>query len=238
MRKLMFLVLLLPLTLLLVSAGSVSAQFGNKVADTPHNLRMAASNQMMGVKDYGQICIYCHTPHNNNTAVEAPFWNRSTPTGPYTMYSSPTIDMNISQSPQGVSLACLSCHDNTIALDAIVNLPSDFSNQGQNQGGATIGSCASSCHTGQNPAGDINFEGTNIGVDLSNDHPVSVEYDPTKDPNFYPASNGKVGTLPLYGPNHNRVECATCHNPHDNSNRPFLRMSNNGSALCLTCHNI
>ncbi len=243
MRKPTLLVLLLPLALLLVSVGGVSAQFGNKVADTPHNLSWAAKSPMP-IKDYGQICVYCHTPHNNNTEVEAPFWNRSTPTGPYTMYSSPSIDMDIAQSPQGVSLACLSCHDNTIALDAIVNVPSSYQENagggmgGGTSGGGTIGSCAGSCHTGNNPAGGLNFEGSNLGTNLSNDHPISITYDPSKDPNFYPASNGKVGTLPLYGPNHDQVECATCHNPHDNSNRPFLRMSNNGSALCLTCHNI
>ncbi|MFQ6079522.1 MAG: cytochrome c3 family protein [Thermodesulfobacteriota bacterium] len=34
------------------------------------------------------------------------------------------------------------------------------------------------------------------------------------------------------------MECGSCHNPHDNSIRPFLRNTNENSALCLTCHNI
>ncbi len=33
-----------------------------------------------------------------------------------------------------------------------------------------------------------------------------------------------------------RVTCGTCHNPHDNSNPPFLRMDNSADQLCLDCH--
>ena len=32
------------------------------------------------------------------------------------------------------------------------------------------------------------------------------------------------------------VECASCHDPHTNVNPTFLRVSNAGSGLCLTCH--
>ncbi|NOY78759.1 MAG: cytochrome c3 family protein [Calditrichaeota bacterium] len=214
--------------------GTSYAQFGNKVADTPHNLRKATKNGM-GLTDWGGICVYCHTPHNNNTAIEAPLWNRSAPAGPYTMYSSPSIDMTIASSPQGVSLACLSCHDNTIGLDQVINVPVASNDS---PSGTTINSCSQNCHTRSNHVAGLNFEGTNIGTDLRNDHPISITYDPSVDPKFNPASNGKVGNLPLYGSNHDQVECATCHNPHDETNRPFLRVSNSNSALCLTCHNI
>ncbi|MBI5196127.1 MAG: cytochrome C, partial [Nitrospirae bacterium] len=30
--------------------------------------------------------------------------------------------------------------------------------------------------------------------------------------------------------------CGSCHNPHDNSNGTFLRVTNSGSGLCLKCH--
>ena len=211
------------------------AQFGNKVADTPHNLRKATTDGMP-VEDYGEICVYCHTPHSANTNIDAPLWNRETPTGPYDMYSSPTIDMTMANSAQGVSLACLSCHDGSIALDQIINVPSSYSGQGPS--GTTIETCATQCHIGNNPSGGINFEGTFIGTDLSNDHPISITYDPTKDPKFKAATNGMIDILPLYGPSKDQVECATCHNPHDNSTRPFLRKSNQDSQLCLTCHDI
>ncbi|MFQ6032572.1 MAG: hypothetical protein ACE5K2_06590, partial [Candidatus Zixiibacteriota bacterium] len=96
-------------------------------------------------------------------------------------------------SPQGVSLACLSCHDNTIALDAVVNVPTGFT--GGDGANWTISNCASNCHVSPGNAGGLNFEGTVIGTDLANDHPISITYDPSKDPKFHPASNGKVGNL-------------------------------------------
>ncbi len=223
------------LALALMLPINIFAQSGNKVENTPHNLRQAS--QGMGLQDWGEICVYCHTPHNTNTAIAAPLWNRETPAGPYTMYSSASIDMTIASSPQGSSLACLSCHDNTIALDQIINVPP--AKFGSASSGVGINSCATSCHVGVNPAGGSNFEGTNIGTDLSDDHPVSITYDPTLDPQFHAATNGKVGgILPLYGVGKDQVECASCHNPHDNSNRPFLRIDNANSALCSTCHDI
>ena len=33
-----------------------------------------------------------------------------------------------------------------------------------------------------------------------------------------------------------KITCATCHNPHDNTNSPFLRLDNSADALCLDCH--
>jgi predicted CXXCH cytochrome family protein len=75
-----------------------------------------------------------------------------------------------------------------------------------------------------------------LGSDLSNDHPVSVTYDTTKDPAFVTPVSGAVNGLPLFGAGKNQVECASCHNVHDNTNAPFLRTTNGGSALCLRCH--
>lgn len=233
MKKSPIMILVSIFLMCVIGSSGLFAQgiFGNKVADTPHNLRKALN---MGITDLGEICVYCHTPHNNNQQIEAPLWNREIPAGPYSMYDSPSIDMIIAGSATGVSLACLSCHDNTIALDQVINLPTAQAGSITLQGG-TIAGCASFCHEIHHRT---TFEGTVIGTDLTNDHPISITYDPSKDENFHPASNGMVGTLRLYGANKDQVECASCHNPHDNSNRPFLRMSNDDSAMCLTCHDI
>ena len=32
------------------------------------------------------------------------------------------------------------------------------------------------------------------------------------------------------------ITCATCHDPHENTNPPFLRLDNSADALCLDCH--
>ena len=36
----------------------------------------------------------------------------------------------------------------------------------------------------------------------------------------------------------NEVGCITCHDPHNNEKGHFLRVSNEGSAICLECHNM
>ena len=33
-----------------------------------------------------------------------------------------------------------------------------------------------------------------------------------------------------------RITCGTCHDPHSNTNPPFLRLDNSADALCLDCH--
>ena len=33
-----------------------------------------------------------------------------------------------------------------------------------------------------------------------------------------------------------KITCATCHDPHSNTNSPFLRIDNSADALCLDCH--
>ena len=183
----------------LAFAGTASAQ----IAGTKHDL--SVSN--------GQVCVYCHTPHNASTTVAAPLWNRQSSAATYTMYSSATIDMTIAGTPQGVSLACLSCHDGTLAFNALLNPP-----------------------TGDTTNGGYMTGEYKVGPDLSNDHPISVTYDTGADAAFHAAASGKVGTLPLYGASKNQVECATCHSVHDTTNIPFLRVANSGSALCMTCH--
>lgn len=166
-----------------------------------------------------EVCIYCHTPHNGDT-TKAPLWSRLDTAGGYTAYTSPTIDMTIS-SPQGVSLACLSCHDGSLAFNALTN----------------VGNFADAVNVGTMPAGDRNF-----GLVLSNQHPISITYDNDgtgfSDTAFADATLGKVGALPLYGVDSDQVECGSCHDPHldEAVDASLLRIPNISSNLCLTCH--
>jgi predicted CXXCH cytochrome family protein len=115
---------------------------------------------------------------------------------------------------------CLSCHDGVTALDAY--------------GGAG----GSTDMTDLLGAGDPAI----VGTDLGDDHPISFTYDTAlsstdgelHDPNTTLSSLG--GTITedmLFG---NSMECASCHDVHDNAIVPFLRMANSNSDLCLTCH--
>jgi hypothetical protein len=72
-----------------------------------------------------EVCVFCHTPHgaNQNVQGQAPLWNRRTPNIGFQPYSSPNLELGTAGQPKGISLGCLSCHDGTIALDALINAP-------------------------------------------------------------------------------------------------------------------
>ena len=96
------------------------------VMRTKHNLMANPDILAVGTD---RVCVFCHTPHGGTTVEpdqQAPLWNRMLPdeTG-FTMYSNAVHfeGSNIDFAPRGVSLACLSCHDGSIALDAMINAP-------------------------------------------------------------------------------------------------------------------
>ncbi len=163
-----------------------------------------------------EICVVCHTPHHSDTSVgDAPLWNHQVTSATFQVYSSSTLNATVGQ-PSGVSKLCLSCHDGTVALD--------------NFGGRTNGQTHIS--------GDAL-----IGTDLRNDHPVSFTYDAalaTADGALYDPTNsnsGLGGTIDADLLFNHKLECASCHNVHNESGvADLLVKSNAQSALCLTCH--
>lgn len=90
--------------------------------------------------------------------------------------------------------------------------------------------CGTYCH---GSGGWHDARPTFIGTNLADDHPVGVNY---------PASGSFVPAPPDGRfPNgvhltNGRVECDSCHDPHDPTKPPFLLTSNESSALCYTCH--
>ncbi len=116
-----------------------------------------------------EVCVFCHTPHGSDTQAPVPLWNKVlTPGAAYVQYSTlqtPTFDST--EAPVGsVSLACLSCHDGTQAMDVVLNLPGTggFSVSGQQIDQVAIGQMG----TGDPVPG--------LGLDLTNDHPISMQY--------------------------------------------------------------
>jgi len=147
--------------------------------------------------------------------------------------------------------ACLSCHDGTLAVDSVINAPGEGANL---TGPWPNGASESSAHAkmlasnGPFPLGDTcgdchttGYDGAHdqspayMTQDLSNDHPISMPY-PTsaQDPDFKTTIEVDTAGVVLYS--NNKVECPSCHNPHDPAVTPFLRISNSGSALCKACH--
>jgi predicted CXXCH cytochrome family protein len=194
--------------MLLVSAAASAQQ----VAGTKHDMGFNSGN----TSDNGQICVYCHTPHNSSiTDPTPPLWNKVLTTETFGIYGSSTIG-NATGQPEGTSLACLTCHDGTLALDAMINPPIGFTADNN-----TIGAVPG-----------------NLGTNLSNDHPISIGYSLAADAAFVaPASVTTI--LPLFPGTQDatyQVECASCHNVHNDLIEPFLRISNDNSEVCLTCH--
>jgi predicted CXXCH cytochrome family protein len=201
---------ILALALLLVVSGSASAL---TIVGSNHDLSSTNTDPAAGLHLEG-ICVYCHSPHNAVVGA-APLWNRTTYTASYTMYDSDTIDMTIQSAPDPYSAACLSCHDGVQALDSLVNLPYLYQ----------------TAQTGNFISWGL------VGEDLSNDHPISVVYNPASDAGFDTQANAEADGMVFFtGTGSNQVECATCHQVHDNEHGRFLRVANDASSLCLACH--
>jgi predicted CXXCH cytochrome family protein len=207
-----------------LAQDDVSNSVHNLTTSGPGTIRLSAPPASPGREE---ICVFCHTPHHGDVTVTAPLWNRAINTSAYTMYSSPTIDMVVAAQPQGVSMACLSCHDGTIAFDQVRNGPGpgDLNTAAPSRGWSFLGGRNNMTHSVY----------ANVAADLLNDHPVSVTYNTANDPMFNPIASAEAAGLRFFGTG-TQVECATCHNPHDPTNRPFLRIDNTNSTLCLTCH--
>ena len=156
----------------------------------------------------GEVCVVCHTPHHADSQYK-PLWNHQSTTANFKLYSSPTLKRSPEQ-PRSASLQCLSCHDGTVAIDSF----------GGNKGKTVI----DQAHM--------------IGVDLSNDHPVSIKWKhQTKQRlcfNCHDTELDLISKIPFYD---GYVECATCHDVHNGTNQPkLLRKTMSGSELCLYCH--
>jgi hypothetical protein len=214
--------------------------------------------------DYREACIYCHVPHNNSTV--APLWNRQLPNQiGYEMYSSPNFDSVAPEAPDGISLACLSCHDGSVAVDAVLETPKfhEWFDAGVHyrmspEGGVGSDSCGK-CHNETEGAyggltGSRSGKGAHDATiryftkDLRDDHPISVTY-PTfqldsgfNQPMIMKEDGGRAFPNGIQTFEGDKVQCASCHDPHDpdeanlEGRDPFLRTSNEFSALCLTCH--
>lgn len=166
---------------------------GAAISNTRHNLGVNATAASKNKLTVGtdEICVFCHTPHGaSSTTAAPPLWNKNLQTvaATYTTYASlgsVTIDAPQILSPVGsVSVACLSCHDGTQAMDNLINAPG--SGGGDITGGGPLGlsyTWSSAVGTTADADGKLtaNIAGggtsvTKLGTDLTNDHPIGLEY--------------------------------------------------------------
>jgi hypothetical protein len=245
--------------IVLAAASTSYAQYTATIAGGPHDLSNGSAVRNSNATINGQTCVFCHVPHGGSTNM--PLWNRSNPTGAaYQLYTSSTMKTVATGAgvAAGISGACMSCHDGTIAMDVVTNvngLPFGTVPTGGSVA-FTAGPSRKATYTnGTGGSANIMSGGLpSMGSDLRNDHPVAVVYQTaqTADPTHYTLVtqvgariyvNGAAGQLPLYGTStaNATLECASCHDSHNNSlngtNGGFLRVANTGSQMCKTCHN-
>lgn len=231
--------------ILIGAVGVPSAAIISNVQATKHNLSATVDGTgvvpLRGIKAVGesQVCVFCHTPHNANQSVNAPLWNRSFSNATYIPYTSSSMDAATTQ-PTGDSKLCLSCHDGTIAIGTVGVLNA--------QGSVTIPLSGAGLG-GVMPSGAGATTGytRNIGINLSNDHPISFSYDTLlggiagtdgelRSPPVIVSGNTVVGNRatgaglkPTFPLQNDQLQCTTCHDPHlvdtvtTNSPLKFLR---------------
>ncbi|QSV47267.1 cytochrome C [Geobacter benzoatilyticus] len=229
--------------------------------------------------DTDQVCIFCHTPHHAEPAQ--PLWNKVNPTQAFNMYTSSSTLSSVAKgatAPGPESLLCLSCHDGRTAINVIHNGDVGIDAQPADGGRKVLNFAGWGYYNAENPNnqalameitvfgtpyranlgktgidGDARFAGSN----LMDDHPISFSYASAQSEKGVAALNAiesaRSAGLRFFGPNRDRMECSTCHDPHvdsglgydglptgsggNNALRPFLVRDNTGSAMCLACHN-
>ena len=163
--------------------------------------------------------------------------------GTDTVAGSATLDGAETAEIGSVSLACLSCHDGTQAMDVVINGPGSGN---YNPNGSEIDPVAIGVMTGA-PV-------PMLGQDLTNDHPISMQYGgggatvadangtftgTLGDPDFVPPEKATINGQPIWWVNSNVgtaarektdmllytrndlgvqepfVECGSCHDPHN-----------------------
>jgi predicted CXXCH cytochrome family protein len=177
------------------------------LAGSAHDFRHLSLSQDM-------VCLPCHTTSDTDDA-KPPLWRHERSEAQIIPYESPTgsLDATIYNPGAGVTGACLSCHDGTIALEASGSMPRISS-------ASKVGLDLRNSH----PVGFVydSFLATKDGG----------LHDPAT------TDSGLGGTIEEDMLINGRMECSSCHDAHDRSGQPnMLIKSNARSALCLTCHN-
>ncbi len=253
-----------------VSAGVFAARLSD-VRGTVHNLAhpdnlinytLASgpfpNRTVVAVSPQPGFCIFCHTAHTNSISTP-PLWNKAFPLSAYATYTSSSLDALGDQGitelgqPDDNSKMCLSCHDGTVAIGTVAVL-NGLTNQIIDLSGTSFSPVEGAMPASPDNVdiGDTTGYTRRLGVDLRNDHPISVNYTDTLatrdgelravDSNqksvfdngrtIGPRDDRAQHHLPLFGVvGWAQVQCPTCHDPHirdDNpavGNQKFLRLN-------------
>ena len=197
----------------LVTVASSAMAGSTTIVGTLHDLSSIRASGYSATNTT-QICVFCHTPHN--AAVNRALWNRKA--GNVTSFALYTSGANVEGATwyaktatvtlpaNSPSMLCLNCHDGSTGMSNISRPP----NKVTPDNGMALTSV-----------------GPNLGNTLTNDHPVSVNYDNVQ--TLLTATSLKASemvnsqrvvktanALDLPLANNVTLECNTCHNVHNN----------------------
>ena len=211
------------------------------IRTTPHSLART------GQVDATEVCVFCHTPSLNIPDGElrriTPAWQHAVPENhSFTMYDDIGRAQYADKPAVGSqSIACLSCHDSNQAFsvsrfsyDHPFGVPyRGFSRYRHSVSESGKDSQAPSSEAKHLKSLDDFREPSKATVD----NRVVWWVSSTRNPVLRSRTD-----LPLYarmdltsGGEVPYIECSSCHDPHT-TNPLFLRVTNQGSKLCLTCH--
>ena len=188
------------------------AQDMSKLVNTSHNLTNLDVWGVVIPED--RICLPCHVSHSARTDENGQsqvLWNHAITDQSFEMYT---------QRWRVTRAYSLRVPVNSVSAATTVQQPiDDFGGNDESFNNAKI------------PADSF----SNLGIDLRDDHPIGIEYPPPgltgyKDKSTF--TGAKLITINGV----DRVECTSCHDPHNDSLGMFLRQTVAGSKLCLECH--
>jgi len=227
---------------LVLAASSAQAQRFD-MRSTKHNL---ARGENMQATDPRQICVFCHTPADNDANVGMrPQWQQSAPEGQaFVMFDDiGRMGGDGNQSVGSQSIACLSCHDSAQAfgvaggsMDHPFAVPyrGALTPEERSRAREEVKRLGMLANPGQQIKFDSDFRKASRGI--VDNRPVwwvskgepSAQRGRLDVPLFVRLDMEDKTEVPF-------VECASCHDPH-NVLPLFLRTEANPTSLCLTCH--
>jgi len=206
---------------LVLAAPAVT--LGGTIANSKHDLS-ATSTAAVKSATQTDTCVFCHVTHNSQPGVARPLWSHTMTTqnltwAPTTTVRGTTLPTSITSAALANSRACMSCHDGTVALGDLLT--------------GTGGTVSGPNVTGGKLTGGVNLLNPS---NMQTNHPIGVGK-PTAVVGFTNFKTVPPGTAVNYDSAGN-VQCGSCHNPHDNTFQPFLKINPAGGAICLTCHDV
>lgn len=213
--------------LMVVLALGPTVVWAATITSTSHDFTNTGPNATF--QGAPSLCVTCHVPHH--AATTQLIWNHTLSSNTLTFGNSQTtssgttLPTDVGSAP-GTSKYCLSCHDGSVAVGSLV-------------------------HDSWTSGGNDAITNTDFIIapsgNLANNHPIEIPYPDQAGATYNSittAANpadfvGSPTGVKLFGTTAGAkgIACASCHDPHNNANDPFLRVTYAAAQLCVSCHN-